>query len=512
MNFRTLPYRLPRWSATVWGVVAFLVLIVAVSPDSLEMEEAQTWEYARLDSVDAVWSTLSEDPRSTAQMPLAMLAQWGWARWAGTSEFGLRSINILWAALAIGVLVVVARAISISWLPMFFAIQPFAWYAMNEARPWMMQMAGGVLLLAGTVWAVQKSKFDLGNLAAICGGSVLLAGGNMLGLLPVASVFTGLIIQGIWRHLPGNWAAKMLLAVTGVTLGSLCFYYAATVLRGAGGSTIWAVTPLNVAFVAYEFLGLQGLGPGRQTLRAIFKGLESPAPIFYALPGLLLLIGCHFAVLAAAFKSWLTRECHTPRPSMERLRIWMMCVGVCLQSALLMYLVGSLMALPFWGRHLVGAFPFFVTGLALVIQFAHQGLWRKFGRAASALLVVLLLTGSLLMRFSPVQAKDDYRSAAAQARQLAGANRSVLWCADESAARYYGVPFSPLLRPGGIVPAANIEPALSLPPDVVILSKPDTFDYTRAVRSLVDRHPYREVKAFRAFRILELKKPLPEAN
>ncbi|MDX2079418.1 MAG: hypothetical protein SFU53_01405 [Terrimicrobiaceae bacterium] len=483
-----------------------LLLVVAPSPESIDMEEAPTWEYAKLATFGDVIDELAADGRSEAQMPVAMMFHWAWARVTGTSEYALRLLNLVWAWAALLALIPVARRLAMPWLPLFFAIQPFVWYAMDDAKPWMMQMAGGALLVAGTASAVKRSRFTFPNLAALCAGSLLLAGGSMLGLIPTASVLTGLIVQGIWRHLPGSWPGKLLLAVTAVILGTLSFYYFMTVLRGTGASRIWSVTPLNVLFVTYEFLGLQGLGPARQTLRAIFKGLESPAPIFYALPGILLLLACHAGVMIAAFKSWLTRECTTPRPSAERLRVWAMCVGVCVQSAILIYLIGTLISLPFWGRHLVGAFPFFVTGLALVVQFAHQGLWRRFGRAASVLLCMLLFTGSLLIRFSPVHAKDDYRSAAAMALRLATESKTVLWCADHSAANYYGIAFSPTPSPGQISPATNLESPPANLPDIIVLSKPDTFDPNRVLRQSIERAHFREIATFQAFRILA-KKP-----
>ena len=62
---------------------------------------------------------------SQAQMPLGMFSAWAWSRVFGTRELAMRSLNLLWAAIALAALARVGKQISIPWLPFLFSIQPF---------------------------------------------------------------------------------------------------------------------------------------------------------------------------------------------------------------------------------------------------------------------------------------------------------------------------------------------------------------------------------------------------
>jgi hypothetical protein len=107
--------------------------------------------------------------------------------------------------------------------------------------------------------------------------------------------------------------------------------------------------------------------------------------------------------------------------------------------------------------------------------------------------LLFLIYSSCSLRFASRHSKDDYRAAAAVAQAAVDQGQRVWWAADVIGARYYGLSgefdvmgeltsvHKPLVCSDlpGVQPVANGSAqclrALSVP-DVVILSKPETFD------------------------------------
>ncbi|TSA31692.1 MAG: hypothetical protein D4R65_10795 [Verrucomicrobiaceae bacterium] len=499
-----------------WAVIGFAVLLLSLSNDSIDMDEAQTWDYARLGTFSAFCHELKTDSNSEAQMPLGMFSFWAWTRAFGTRELAMRSLNLLWAAIVLAALARVGRQVSIPWLPILFAIQPFTWYCMNHARTPLMQMAGGALLLSGTLGHLHRRQTDGGIGVDLCIGAVLLCGASMLGLVPLIAIVAGLSVHGILSRLLVPKSGKVLLIATLLILAALGIYYGSTLLRGAGGAKIWSVSPANILFVAYEFLGFQGLGPGRQELRSIMKGLSSARDLLPFLPGFLVLASAYCLILLFAFKSWMTRNPGTIRavytqeesPSSPQRRprlffFWLMSVGVSVLSACLLYVLAAAARFPFWGRHLAGVFPFWVLALAITIYWARQGIWRKAGRLAGGGLIVLLLASSILIRFAPFHRHDDYRGAVAEALRISSRGGIVWWVADHSGGEYYGLPLAdvPTNRPGEIQFSMNR--ADSGNPDAIIISRPDNFDVPGTASRLIASGAYQKKRVLQAFEVWE---------
>lgn len=456
-------------------------------------------------------------------MPMAMFSFWAWARGMGTGELAMRSLNLLWAAIALAALARAGRRLSIPWLPLLFAIQPFVWYYMNYARTPLMQMAGGTLLLAGGIGYIRKDTQDGMDGILLCLGAILLSGASIFGLIPLLAFAAGLAAHGVWRRLRFPIAGKALFFATLAILAILGAYYISVLLRGGGGSPIWTLSPANIFFVAYEFLGFQGLGPGRQELRFIVKGLSPSREILPFLPGLLILAATYLIVLAAGFKSWLTRD-HRPTPAAPHaakteaeapggyhsrghslISTWLMGLGVPALGVSLLFLVAWVAGLSFWGRHLAGAFPFYILALAITIHWGRQGLWRKTGRLAGSGLFVILLASSLLLRFAPFHRHDDYRGAVAEALRISASRRSVWWVADHSGGAYYGLPLSKSMTgtPGEIQFAMNLPNIPEQTPEAIVISRPDNFDIHRTASGLLASGTYRKVRQLQAFEVWE---------
>ena len=516
-----------RWSPALWAAVGFGLLILSLSKGSIDQMEAQTWSYARLGTFQEFCHELRTDNNSQSEMPLGVFSAWAWSKAFGTTEVAMRSLNLLWAAIALAALAGIGKRISIPWLPMLFAIQPFVWYSMNTARTPVMEMAGGSLLLAGAVAGLQRRPVDSAASLSLCLGALLLGGASLLGLIPLAAVAMGLGAHGLWNRLRWPRPGKFILLITFALIAVLGVYDRVLILRERGTPRLWNVSPANLCFVCYEVLGLQGLDPGRQELRSIMKGLSPIREFLPCLPGMVLLLGAYLLVVAAAAKSWLTRD---PAPSLKQgaggspsassreapaikgvslLRVWLFGMGVSVQSAVFLFLLAVFTGVPFWGRHLAGAFPFWIVSLAIMIRWAEQGLWRKSGRRGGAVLIGILLVSSLLIRFLPQHRHDDYRGAAEGAKKSAEQGRLVWWVADHSGGLYYGLPFGAGLeqKPGEIVFAMN-QASLSDPlPDVIVISRPDTFDNSGTVTKLLTSGKYVRQQSLQAFGIWERASP-----
>ncbi len=505
-------------------MIGFVLLLGALNTDSIDMMESQTWDYARIPTFPAFCKELTTDSNAEAQMPMAMFSFWAWARAAGTGELAMRSLNLLWAAIALAALARAGRQLSLPWLPLLFAIQPFVWYYMNYARTPLMQMAGGALLLAGALGYVRKTPQDGMDGILLCLGAVLLSGASMFGLTVLFAVAIGLAAHGVWGRLRLPMKGKILLFSTLSVIAVLGAYYISSLLHGSGGSPIWTLSPANIFFVIYEFLGFQGLGPGRQELRFIIKGLEPARELLPFLPGLLILAMAYFVILAASFKSWLTRD-HHPVPAVPMqekkdvqdfplsassrghslIAVWLMGLGVPALSAVILFLVAWVAGITFWGWHLAGALPFWVLALAVTMHWGRQGLWRKTGRLAGRILILILLTSSLLLRFAPFHRHDDYRGAVAEALRISRTGRDVWWVADYSGGVYYGLPLvkSSSGRPGEIQFAMNLPDSSGQQPGTIIISRQDNFDVHGTASRLIATGAYKKVRQLQAFEVWE---------
>ena len=503
----------PKLPASAWAVIAFLLLLVSLSHDSIDMMESQTWAYAKQSTFSAFCQELRSDPTQVAQMPLGMFSFWAWARGFGTGELAMRSLNLVWAAIALAAFARVGRMLAIPWLPALFAIQPFVWYYTNYAQTPLMQMAGGALLLAGATGFLPGGKKAATDAALLCLGGLLLSGAHFLGMLPLAAVACWIVLQGIWQKLRFSSGAKAILFLSLSILFVLSAYYVTTLLRGAPWEKYWVVSPANVLFAIYEFLGFSGFGPGRQDLRAIMKGLTSSFGLLPFIPGLLLLAGAYIFVFAAAAKSWMTREssraahAQGARPicvarSYALLSPWLMGLAVPLLSMGALFLIALALGQPFWGRELAGTFPFWILALGITVHWARQGIWRKAGRFAAAAILFLLLTSSLLTRFAPWHRHDDYRGAVAEALKLSAAGKSIWWVADYPCGTYYGLPTQDAESAdsqGRIYPARNRDYPDA--PDAIILSRCDIFDANGLVARLLQSGTYQKSTSLKAFEI-----------
>jgi len=469
-------------SAFIFLLLAFALVPLMPSADSIWVDEAQTWRYARHTLFADVWNEFRVEKFSEAQMPLGMLAAWSWAQIFGTSEFALRAPNMFYAIGAIFCFYLIGRREDLPVLPLFLAVQPYLWFYVNEARPYALQMLGGSLLL------LALHQVYRGNIASIrwvilwAVGAVICSASSMLGAIPTFA-FSAAILWELFRlnYFPKR-SQLSIIAGTSLSLLALGLYYVRTLLVGSGGAKIWSVGLQNILFSGIEFLGFAGLLPPRQELRELARtGLSQPAELLglwsFTLPTTLLAV-----VLTVLVFFWFCHLKDTPR--------WILaCLVVFLSSAILLFLAALVVGFPFWGRHLAPVFPAFVAVAGWIFCLCWRAPSLAIKISARALLA-LLLASSLMLRFAPMHAKDDYRSAASSAQETINEGGTVWWAADPAGANYYGI-FPALLTAAAAADEKNVilvsnmtyEQLSGLPyPRMLVVSKLDIYDSKGGLR------------------------------
>jgi hypothetical protein len=260
-------------------------------------------------------------------------------------------------------------------------------------------------------------------------------------------------------------------------------------------------------FAAYEVLGLAGMGPSRLELRSLGPAALAP----YAI-GLIAAGGALLMVLAVGLNEARARLGTRTLLLMGTLGLFP--VGIVIFS-------GFAMQWRVLGRHLIAALPLLnlvlALGLATLLRAdGRRGQRARWLLAAMALLFLLYSTCSL--RFSPQHRKDDYRAAAALAQAALAQGQRVWWAADVIGARYYGLPgefdvlgeltgqHKPLacrdLLGAQPIPNASTLCLLALSaPDLVILSKPETFDRQGHIARYLKAQRFEVVQSLPAFTI-----------
>jgi len=473
------------YSLFLWVALALVPLMP--SSDSIWVDEAQTWGYAHLNTL-ADWKTrITSDNHSESQMPLGMFSAWVGARLLGTSEWAMRAPNMLWAAGTILIFAALGRALQQPFLTLLLAVQPYLWFYTNEARPYALQIFSGAVLLYGLYQAIQlKLK---GNIWAIVlgTGAVLACASSMLGLF---SAIPAILILFYYIHKERWRITKVPLAICAFFTAALLpvgFYYWSKVSQGAGGAKIWKVGISNLAYSCLEFSGFAGLLPARQALRALARNSETICSVWPS--------ASPRTVLAAFLISFFLLMGIWLIKSRRQLSGWSKsCLFFFVASFSLLWLVATVVHFPFWGRHLAASFPAYICLIGAFLGY----LWSKGlgGRALVIAFFISLTTSSLLLRFSPDHAKDDYRGAAHWLLTHFNQGDTIWWAADDAAARFYGLKNLDFV--------ANLDSAalaLRVHPSLIAISKLDVYDAHGAIQQWLKINSFQQVASFQSFTI-----------
>ena len=484
-------------SYSLFLFAALALVPLMPSSDSIWVDEAQTWRYAHHATFSGWWAEMTSDRFSESQMPLGMFTAWVGARLLGTSEWAMRAPNMLWAAGTILIFAALGRALKQPFLTLLLAVQPYLWFYTNEARPYALQIFSGAVLLYGLYQGIQLKL--RGNIwALILGiGAVLACASSMLGLF---STIPALVIL-LYYILKEKWPITRTSLVIGVfftaALIPLGLYYGFKVFQGAGGAKLWKVGISNLAYSCLEFSGFAGLLPARQALRAMAHNRDSVCSVW--------LSASPRAVLAVFLISFFLLMGIWLIKSWRQISDWSRtCLFFFVTSFFLLWLAATVVHFPFWGRHLAASFPAFIC---LVGAFLGC-LWSKGlgGRALVIAFFISLTASSLLLRFSPDHAKDDYRGAAHWILTHSKPGETIWWAADPTGGTYYKIfSLNPYESPS--IPSLHImNPDLAhletVPfPKFVALSKVDVYDARGAIRQWLKTNSFRQVASFQSFTI-----------
>ncbi len=486
-------FRSPRVSApalAVFIILQVLVMSLAISSESLWIDEFWTAYFAEVSSLRQ-WVELILIP-SGSQTPIHFFQYFIWGRLFESTEWTLRLANLPLFVIGQLSLFWALRSYSrtFSWLYLAVsALHPMVWQYANEARPYIMIYAGAQMLMAYLLHLHARIEWQLDDsplfsVVFVVGG-ILLFGASLLGAFWVfaAGVYA---IHLHHRHLGWRYLAwglhPLLLGVFAVVVSLLCVYYVSSLLQGAGGSQVSTTTPASLAFAAYELMGLSGMGPGRHELRN--SGLAAMRPHWPQL-------------LAAAAIIAFTAGCGL-REARQRLgsRELIIVVGLALLPVFIVVLSGFVMGWRVLGRHLFATTPVFCLVLALgmaKLWDTSAGRNRVLGRLTAIACLGALATSALSMRFAEQHRKDDYRLAAAVAQDGLSRGLRVWWAADYLGAHYYRLPgtfdyigeLTNVHQPPSCTDLPGVQATANLtaeclrtlsPPDIVIFSRPETFD------------------------------------
>ena len=478
------------------------VVLVAISGRSLWIDEACTAMKALAPTLADWWQVMVQEKTADIQMPFYMLYAWGWARIFGSSEWSLHLANLPWFTL--GALVFIlsfpAEGRSRKIAACVTLLCPFAWYYLDEARPYAMQLGAGLLIVGSIRWLLRTPVSpEAGNGLPLTGflfGVVVLSGSGLLGMIWAAAAVAALPVLLSMPQLIGllkrNWN---LLLIALPLLLLLAAYYLWTIKIGARASAAATTTVGSTFFAIYELLGFTGMGPGRLEMRSV-----GPA----ALRGHLLGVGLYGLVAALVIGAALM----TAFGQKNRKQITMiLCCGV---PPIFILTVGWIAHFRVLGRHLAPFMPIWL----LLLTLGLAALWTRKTGATRVIVVafcVLSLFSCLSVRFSPRHEKDNYRAAAAIAKTTLGSGKPVWWNAAEEGARYYAVPIAEHAEsdPKALFIMNPTRQSLDvLPvPNLIVASKPDVYDTDAALGNYLHDRGFSPTAEYAAFVIWEKKNP-----
>ena len=487
------------------GVFAAIVGFVAVSPQSLWIDEAGSASKAMETTLTSFFGALLIDRSSDLQMPFYMFMLWGWEKLFGHSEFALRAMNI---PLFTAALVLVARfwradTLRLSFFIVFACSSAFLWAYLDEARPYILQFLGAtaclvpLVNLAGGIPPASSSDVKLFTF-----GTLVLCGASLFGIVSAFWFSLAFLVLLLTKQpLPDilkRHDIKLSLVIALPLLVGLGVFYFWTLLNGARASSVGNTGIMNVAHSYYELIGMAGLGPGRGDLRS------SAAAIMPFIPSLAA-YACIVGLLIAfgAYLGWKYGNFSSDR------RDWIVFWFVPVAVALSTFTVGVFGDFRVVGRHLTPILPF----ILVLFSMTSAALWRspfpKTGRTITCLTVLAMLCSAVTYRQSDRHAKDDYRAAAAVGRDALARGDAVWWVANREGAVYYGLNVSSINsiesdRKVEPIAYCFMSPSLAVvagfpTAQTVILSKTDIYDRYGSVRAMLENGGFRPTAHFTSF-------------
>jgi len=477
---------------------SLLVGGLAVTDQSLWMDEASSAVKAVQPSLASWWTTFVIEKGSDLQMPFYMFYLWAWCKAFGMSEIALRSANLPWFAAGVCALLwgfARNRRLQLA-ITVLTLINAFLWYYISEARPYIVLFAFSALSAACLFHLRENQERSIKSpfwFRFFCLGIVGICATNLIAV-PWALAAIGAFMFWIGPRLALQTVRRFIwsVALTACVLITLAVFYCWTLRPSGHAFDVGRTRFTTLGFVFYELLGILGLGPSRLALR------ESGTR---ALAGYLPEVS--LGVLAALFLCVAGASQLRKKATTRDLILCGIIVGLPSVVA-----IGGAEVTHFriLGRHFMPLVPLILalqaTGLRRLL-FDSSVLLRAIALAGC----VVLLISALEIRFAPRHRRDDYRAAVAETRQAIGRGKKVWWVADEVTGRYYNLPLSSanLLSVKALSPT-DLDGVQQ--PDLIVFSKPDIYDPSGNITVYLLRHDFKVTEVLPAFQIFE-KNPTP---
>lgn len=393
------------------ALLCFGALCFAITGSSLWIDEGFSAWMAAHRSLPDLFDTLRIGDVSDRQMPLHYIWLWLWSHGVGSSEASLRAANLPFAAIYVIALALVSKLVfdrRFAWIP--FALSPFAWWYLNEARAYFMLLSLATAAYSALIICLIGPARYRTRAAWLFASSFFLA--CLTHMLTVFLVPAALVLACWYRPNAferSRWLAP--LSVFGIPMLMLGGYYAVNLSR----DTAYQYGSPSIGYFAlalYEHAGFAGLGPPRNMLRTLEPQVFRDYWM-WTLVGAAVLVYCAASAL---------RRGVDPRARPLALA-WMAAFSSAIAAA---YFVDS----RFLGRHVAALAPvLFVAGMAMLTR-PRQ--WVA--------LALIWGASDIRCRLLPQYDKDDYRSTVGDviARH---SNRAglIAWAADPLTANYYGL-------------------------------------------------------------------------
>jgi hypothetical protein len=495
-------------------IVSIAISIVSITNQSLWIDEAATAWLASHPTFAGLIDTQINTSYGETQKLFHVWYIWAWAKVFGISEYSLRFSNLPF--LFIFLLTVQWGAKTLfknRWLWVLAALNPFVWYYMNEARPYMGVIAFSSLAVVSFLIYVLEPTYKPRLMPWLCLFGLFIATGMiMLGafIIPCFFIALGWAYKWDWvkwKIFLKDWLWPILIFLPFfLALGG--WFVWVTLYQGAGAGIIETPSFLNSLFGLYEFLGFLGLGPPRNLLRSepsLHTFFQSGYIVTF-ITGVTCLIIVSVGIIMNIREKGLSKRIS--------LLIIMFLVGV-----LSFHFVAYFFHFRYWGRHMAQFFPLFI--LIIIAALSHiTYCYRRINLRHFAIwtLAAIWLLSSSRLAFLSDYGKDDYRSAVSHVTSSVRNGGTILWAGDTIGASYYGLsctndplpkvfwptPFIAIRTGNWNKNQINYTLSNNTLPIVIAISKSDVFDPNHTIENLLKERNAKLIATPNTFRVYSL--------
>lgn len=481
----SVPCARPRLLLLIAFFAAAIVGLVAISPGSLWIDEGGSAWKAIQPTFPQFWSAMLWEHNSNLQLPFYLCALWAWEKVAGSGEWALRSLNLVFLLVMVWGL---WRAFSDNRLRFVMALSlllssAFTWFYLDQARPYAALLGASIFLFAAIKRIYEQENPDGKEIWFLVAGVLWISSVSMLAVIWAFFAVLALCVAkplSFSLRMARQFPLQSTVLVAGLAL--LGGYYAWSIRIGTG-TTPGRTGIATLADIVYEFFGFAGLGPSRNALREIrLDGLLPYLPAIAIFAAVWLLCILFFAA---------HRDLRLGKPG------WKF-YGTMLVPFPLLLVIADLHNTKLLARHVMPAFPLLIAAMSWILA----SLWSRsaLGKALACALLAGSLVSSLEIRFAPRHQRDNYRAACAMAAEAIKQGERVYWVADIQTASYYGLlPLQFDLNGTDSFYTVNrpLNPSITM----VFLSKPDLYDPGGVVSTYMEQHQFHQVRKLEAFTV-----------